>query len=132
MSRIHGKNGQITLNGTVLLAQSKWTVDMKADTAEATAFGDTRKVHVQGLGDMKGTFTGFYDTGTIGLLIAAANAPDATPNTLRITPNVVSFPDQFFEGPAWISADAEGDIKDVVKSNATWVAAPGVDWVTPA
>jgi hypothetical protein len=40
---------------------NKWELDMSKDHVKVTAFGDTNHVYVDGLPDIKGSYSGWYD-----------------------------------------------------------------------
>jgi len=83
-----------------MISLSAWTLDMATDKADVTAFGDPNKVYVQGLRDIKGTISGWWDSADDSLFDAAESAdgmklylyPASTAATI------------YFYGPAFIDA----------------------------
>ena len=79
---------------------SNWTLDMATDKVDVTAFGDTNKTYVQGLKDIKGTLSGFWDDTADALFDVADNT---TGTVLYLYP--ASTADTiYFYGPAWLDA----------------------------
>lgn len=66
-ARFHGRNGRLMVGVTgsaeasPVAFVSSFTLDMAADQAEVTAWGDSNKVRLLGLPDAKGSFNGFAD-----------------------------------------------------------------------
>jgi hypothetical protein len=90
-NRKHGKTGQIKIDpaggaSTVAVASlDAWDLDMSTDTVDVTSFEDTNKTYVQGLPDLKGTFTGNYDS--VDGLILFDIFSGGTPVTLDLIPD---------------------------------------------
>ena len=68
MSAHAGKTGAVYLAiesatgvATQCIKLNAWTLNRATDTFEVSAFGDTNKTYVQGLPDLKGTISGFWD-----------------------------------------------------------------------
>lgn len=106
MPRYHGKNGLVygSTTGTGVAAPfvslSNWTLDMSTDKAEVTAFGDPNKQYVQGLKDLKGTLSGFWDT-TSDALFDAADSADGVKLYLYPASTAIA---KYFYGPAFLDA----------------------------
>ena len=106
MSRYHGQKGAIygSVTGTGVAAPfvsvNAFTLDMATDKVEVTAFQDTNKQYVQGLKDIKGTISGFWDSADDSIFDASESAdglklylyPATTASTI------------YFYGPAFIDA----------------------------
>ena len=81
MARIHGRNGRLyaslTSGGTAepITFLRDWSINFAVDNIEVTAFGDSNKTYVAGLPDASGSYSGFYDDGTVQFAIAAQNVP---------------------------------------------------------
>ncbi len=73
--RKHGKYGQIKADpaggvATVVLASlDKWDLDLSKDRQKTTSFEDTNQTYVEGHPDIKGTFSGNYDSSAEGLVL---------------------------------------------------------------
>lgn len=124
MARYHGKAGvaygSTTGTGTAvsLISLSKWSLDMSTDKAEVTAFGDPNKTYVQGLRDIKGTVSGFWDSNDDSLFDASESSdgmklylyPASTAATV------------YFYGPAWMDASIDVDSGGAVTVTGNFVA----------
>lgn len=130
--RFHGSKGQVALIDTspavVLASLNKWTLDMARDRVDVTSFGDTNKVYVQGLPDIKGTIGGFYDAGDGGSPAGGGNlelfdiAEGDEAVTLRLMPSTVT-PERFWSGSAFIDASIDVAANGAVTINGSFVAA---------
>lgn len=125
MARIHGKKGAIEIDpagGTTyaaVVSLNKWTLDMATDKVDVTAFGDTNKTYVQGLPDIKGTLSGFYDNTDL-TLIDAALAGSAV--GLKLIPDEDA-PTHFWSGTAFLDASVDVDSNGAVTVSGSFVAA---------
>ena len=100
--RYHGKQGLVNIGTPPVLVASlnKWSLDLATDKSDVTCFGDTNKVYVQGLPDLKGSVAGVFDDQEDALFVAA----DATvPVDLELMP-VSSVATIKWAGPAWLDA----------------------------
>ena len=109
MARYHGKNGAIygSVTGTGVAAPfislSAWSLDMATDKEEVTSFGDPNKTYVQGLRDIKGTISGFWDSADDSLF-DASESPDGMKLYLYPASTAATI---YFYGPAFIDASIE-------------------------
>src|SRR5678815_2991235 len=77
MARYPGRNAVIYLSttgsgaATTTVSLSNWTADFSTDKFETTSFGDANKTYVQGLKDIKGSFSGFLDDTGLSIFTAA-------------------------------------------------------------
>jgi hypothetical protein len=128
MNRIYGSHGQIGLDRTAatttptyvpLASMNKWTLNMARDRADVTAFGDTTKVYVQGLADVKGSLGGWFDTDELEYLYAALEGSKVG---LKLTPT-----DQiatiFFAGLAFIDGSVDVAANGAVSISGSFVGA---------
>lgn len=128
MARIHGKRGQVLMDATptspisyVEIADlSKWTLDMKTDRVEVTAFGDTNKRRVMGLPDFSGTLEGWWNSATSPTYFDAVLA--GIPVSLKLVPDRddATF---FFSGLANVDGSIEVDVNGGVSISGAWDAA---------
>jgi hypothetical protein len=120
----HGGKGVIYLSTTgtgaavTTISLSSWTLDRATDTVEVTAFGDTNKVYVQGLPDIKGTIAGFFDSGDDALFDGAESSDGVK---LYLYPSSLC-PTVYHYGPAWLDASLACDVKGAVTVNGKFVA----------
>ena len=118
MARYHGKQGQVKIGGAIVLSLNKWNLDLATDKEDVTAFGDSNKVYVQGLKDLKGSVSGWFDSSETALFVAA----DATtPITLELIP--VSTTAIKWAGPAWLDAAIDVPANGPVTVSGDFVAA---------
>jgi hypothetical protein len=126
MARTSGKGGAVYVSPTgtgvaVSVANlSKWSLDRSTDKIPVTAFGDLNKVYVQGLADLKGAISGFWDTAT-DPLYAAGVSTDGT--KLYLYPDRINTPTAYDYGPAWLDTSIEVDVNGAVQMSASFVAA---------
>jgi hypothetical protein len=106
MARYHGKSGVVYLSttgaaaATTIASLSAFSLDLSTDKVETTSFGDLNKTYVQGLKDIKGTFSGFLDDTALSLFTSA----DSTDGVkLYLYPSSAS-PTVYWYGPAWLDA----------------------------
>jgi hypothetical protein len=124
MARYHAKQAVIyastTGPGTAsqVSSQSAWTLDLSSDLVEVTSFGDTNKTFVQGLRNVQGTLSGFWDD-TEGKLFTAATSTDGC--KLYLYPSS-SAPTKYAYGTAWLSVAVEAGVADAVTMTATFSA----------
>lgn len=130
MARIHGKNGQVKMDPTggsavVTVADlNTWSLDMKKDRVEVTAFGDTNKVRVMGLPDFSGAFGGFWNAATSGTLFDAILGNIAV--FLHLIPNTAE-PTYLFKGLANLDGSISVSSTGAVTIAGAWDAA--ANWV---
>lgn len=124
MAKYHGNKGVVygstTGSGAAasFVSLSKWSLDMATDKVETTAFGDTNKTYVQGLRDIKGTISGFWDSADDSLFDASESTdgmklylyPASTASTI------------YFYGPAWLDASIEVSVTGAVTVTGNFVA----------
>ena len=124
MARYHGGKGviyqSITGSGTATatVSLSKWSLDKATDTVEVTAFGDLNKQYVQGLPDVKGTISGWFDSADDSLFDGADSSDGVK---LYLYPSSLA-PTIYHYGPAWLSASIDVDAKGAVSISGTFVA----------
>jgi hypothetical protein len=124
MSAHHGKNGALymSVSGTGPLAYvgqvSEFSLDMAVDTVETSALGAKNKTYVQGLPDIKGTFTAFWNE-VDDALFDAADSPDGC--KIALYPSLLQ-PARYWAGPAWVSASLKSGISAAVTVDGTFMA----------
>jgi hypothetical protein len=124
MARYHGKSGVVyvstTGTGTASNAASlsTWTLDLDTDLVETTSFGDTNKTYVQGLRNIQGTISGFWDD-TEAKLFTASTSADGCKIYLYPSSSAVS---KYAYGPAWLSVSLDTGVGDAVTVSANFSA----------
>lgn len=128
----HGKGGVVYMSTTgagtavnvVLL--SSWSLDKGTDTVETTAFGDPNKTYVQGLPDISGQLSGFFDSATDQLFDASESTDGVK---MYLYPTSLA-PTIYFYGPAWLDASITTEVSGAVKisgkfkANGAWGRKP--------
>jgi hypothetical protein len=127
MARQHGYKGELAIDpaGTttyvVVASINAWTLDMTRDLVDVTAFGDANKQYVQGLADVKGTFSGWWDPTTTPTAIFDV-AMGTTAVGLRLTPSTLTAT-AFFSGLAYIDASIAVTATGAIGISGNWAAA---------
>jgi len=125
MARYHGRGGVVylgTAGGAVpstVATLSSWTIDMSADKADVTGFQDTNKIYVQGLPDMVGTVSGFWDD-TDDNLYDASRATGPVSMYLYPTSQAAA---KMWSGTAWIDMSIECPVDGPITMSGNWAAA---------
>lgn len=120
-----GRKGVIYLStsasGTAanVIKLNKWALNRATDKIEVTAFGDANKTYVQGLPDVKGSFSGFWDDTETKPFSAAASA-DGCKVYLYPSSDV---PSKYAYGLAWLDCSIDDDVNGAVTITANFAAA---------
>ncbi len=122
-TRYHGGKGVVQMGvgaGAVsaVVSLSDWSLDKAADTVDVTAFGDTNKTYVQGLMDIKGSLTGWFDSTSAAMFLGAEST---TGVNLYLYPSSL-LPGTYHYGPAWLNASISQNVKGAVSIKGTFVA----------
>ena len=97
---------------------SKWSLDRSTDKVDVTAFGDTNKVYVQGLPDIKGSISGWFDD-TDDALFDASDSADGCKLYLYPSTNVLT---NYHYGPAWLDASIDVGADGAISIAGSFVA----------
>lgn len=119
--RYHGKTGSVSLGSPAVpvISLNKWTLSAATDKVDVTAFGDTNKQYVQGLPDLKGNVSGWFDDQEDALFVAA----DATaPVSLELMP-VAGVATIKWSGLAWLDASIDVPANGAITVSGDFVAA---------
>ena len=125
MSRYAGGKGVIyistTGSGTAITAisLSQWSLDKATDKIDVTAFGDLNKTYVQGLPDIKGSLSGFFDSADDALFDGSESTDGIK---MYLYPSSLA-PTIYHYGSAWLDASISVDVKGAVTVTASFVAA---------
>ena len=127
MSRQHGRFAQVYMgiaSGTAAASPlpnaGKWMLNFSAKRDDATAFGDSNSVFVQGLPDGSGSFEAIWDLGTAQTYTAACDGVARNSYFYPTTPAVA--------GPYWYGSyfwdfNVEADVGNAVKVKGTFAPA---------
>jgi hypothetical protein len=108
-----------TGTAVVLGAQAAWSLDASVDRIEVTAFGDANKTYVQGLSDISGDFSGFFDDTDTTLFAAAASADGVK---IYLYPDYTGAPTKYWYGPAWVDYNVGAEVGGAVTVAGTFGA----------
>ena len=103
MAKYHGKSGVVYLSitaagaATTVVGLTSWSLSMPTDKAEVTEFGDTNKTYVQGLPDVSGSLSGWWND-TDDNLYDASRSTDGCKMYLYPSSNAAT---KYWYGPAW-------------------------------
>jgi hypothetical protein len=123
MSKLHGKNGAIYINGNKVTNKTEWTLNMGRDYADVSTFRDANKVYAAGLMDISGTFSGLLDID--GDLALQSN--DGVAYTVALYAEDGSSP--IASGPAFVDCSVQASVTDAVRISGNFKAAGA--WTTP-
>lgn len=99
---------------------SAWSISLARDRVEVTAFGDTNKQYVQGLPDVSGTFSGFWDD-TEDTMFTAADSADGT--KIYLYPDAANAATKYWYGPAFLDiSDVTTEVSGAVTAAGTFIA----------
>lgn len=124
MARYHGKKGKVymstsgTGNAVAVASLSSWSIDQSTDKAETTAFGDANKTYVQGLPDISGSLSGFFDDADTTLFSGSGSADGVK---MYLYPSTDA-PSVYWYGPAWVDYSIEVGVGDAVSLSADFAA----------
>lgn len=128
MARYAGRKGVVYIStsgaGTAaaMVAADKWSLNMPTDKIEVTAFGDGNKTYVQGLPDVDGQLSGWFDDTDDTLYDASRST---TPVKMYLYPSS-DVPTKYWYGTAWIDFQIQVDVKGApqvsgsFKAGSTW------------
>lgn len=129
MAKYHGRRGVVYLSssgtGTAVNVAnlSEWSLEMSTDRVEVTAFGDANKTYVQGLKDVTGSFTGYFDDVATATLLTGADSSDGVKLYLYPSSDATA---RYFYGPAWldfsisVGVNAAVTIEGSFAANGSW------------
>lgn len=124
MARYHAKKGVVYMStsgsgdAVNVTALNAWTLSSAADRVEVTAFGDTNKQWVQGLPDVSGTLSGWWDD-TSDQLYDGAQSSDGVKMYLYPSSDAAS---KYFYGPAWVDFSIDTTSSGAVSISGTFAA----------
>lgn len=119
-----GRKGVVYLSttgsgaATNVIKLNAWTVNKTTDKIEVTAFGDANKTYVQGLPDLQGTFSGFWDD-TESKPFTAAASSDGCKLYLYPSSDITT---KYFYGPAWLDVSMDTGVSAAVTITGNFAA----------
>ncbi len=109
MSIKNGRHGKVAWDPTGAASPVKiaslngWKLDNSTNYEDVSCWGDTNKVYCPGFMDVKGDFSGFWDSSELALFKAAVSG---VPGTLQLMPNDTE-PTFVWEGLAYLDASID-------------------------
>jgi hypothetical protein len=124
MARYHGKAGvaYISVSATALASNitlTEWSLDQSTDVVETTSMGDSNKTYVQGLRDIRGTFSGMFDDTEYDTIFDAAESTDGIQVYLYPSSDAATI---YWYGPAWLDASIRTGVSAAVEVSGNFVA----------
>ena len=125
MARYHGNGGVVylgTAGGAVpstVATLKSWTINMTTDKADVSGFSDTNKRYVQGLPDMTGTLSGWFDDTDDNMYDASRST---APVSMYLYPTRLAV-GKYFSGTAWLDYGIECPVDGPVTISGDWAAA---------
>jgi hypothetical protein len=124
MSVYAGRKGVIYLSttgsaaATNVIKLNAWTINKTTDKIEVTAFGDANKTYVQGLPDVQGTISGFWDDTETKPFSAAASSDGCKLYLYPSSDKTTSY----HYGPAWLDMTMEVAVNGAVTISGNFAA----------
>ena len=124
MSAYAGRRGVIYLStsgsgtASLVLKMNKWTLNRTQDKIDVTAFADANKTYVQGLPDLKGNFSGFFDDSEAKPFTAAASSDGCK---MYLYPSSDA-PGKYWYGPAWLDLSMDVAVTGAVTISGSFAA----------
>ena len=103
---------------TNVVAINQWTLNRGTDKIETTSFGDANKTYVQGLPDIQGSFSGFWDD-TESKPFTGSASTDGVRIYLYPASNATT---KYWYGPAWLDISMDTGVADAVKISGNFAA----------
>lgn len=125
MARYHGRKGRVMLStsgsdeAVAVIGLNAWSLSMATDKVEVTAFGDPNKVFVQGLPEVSGELSGFFDD-TEDRLYLASRSADAVKMYLYPSEDCLT---KYFYGTAWVDFSINTGVSEAVQISGSFSAA---------
>ena len=123
-AKYHGKTGTlyVSTSGSAAAAAvtlREWSLDMATDRVEVTSFGDSNKTYVQGLPDISGNLSGYWDN-TDDTLYDASRSSDAV--KMYLYPSTL-VPTKYFYGTAFLDFSLTAAVDQAVQVSGSFAAA---------
>lgn len=124
MSVSAGRRGVVYLSTTGtgaavnVLSLNAWTINKTTDKIEVTAFGDANKTYVQGLPDVQGTLSGFWNDSETKPFAAAASTDGVK---MYLYPDSTK-PGSYHHGPAWLDVSMDVSVSGAVTISGSFAA----------
>jgi hypothetical protein len=119
-----GRKGVVYLSSTGsgaavnVIKLNAWTINKTTDKIEVTSFGDANKTYVQGLPDVQGTVSGFWDN-TETKPFTAAGSTDGCKLYLYPSSDITG---SYHYGPAWLDMSMDTSVSAAVTISGSFAA----------
>lgn len=126
-ARYHGKSGAVYIGTTsaavpTVITMATWSLSMTRDRVDVTSFQDANKQYVQGLPDISGDISGFWDD-TSDVLYDAAASVGAVKMYLYPSTAAAS---KYWYGTAFLDFKINNAVSGAVEISGTFAGAS--DW----
>lgn len=128
MAKYAGRKGVVYMApdgsaaASAVASLNSWSLNRATDKLEVTSFGETNKTYVQGLPDLRGSFSGFWDDTETKVFSAAASSAAVR---MYLYPSSDA-PSKYAYGLAWLDASIDCPVGDSIKISSDFVA--GGSW----
>lgn len=117
----HGKKGVVYMSTTgsgtaIAITLKSWSLNSPTDKVEVTSFGDVNKRYVQGLPDISGDLSGFWDS-TSDDMYDASRSTDGV--KMYLYPSADA-PTKYWYGPAWVDFSITDPVDGAVEISASF------------
>jgi hypothetical protein len=125
MAKYPARNALLYMSTTLagvastVIALNEWTINTATDKIEVTAFGDANKTYVQGLKDLQGSYSGFWDD-TETKPFTGADSSDGVKIYLYPSASKMT---SYFYGTAWADASMNTSVNGAVTISGSFAAA---------
>jgi hypothetical protein len=125
MSRHAGRNGAVYISttGTTTQAapvtQAAWSCNFSTEKIDVTSFRDVNLVKVQGLPDVAGEFSGFWEDTELTLFTASRSNDGVK---MYLYPDIANAPNAYIYGPAWVDFSIKTAVSGAVEVSGTFAA----------
>lgn len=124
MARHAGRNGAVYISTTAgtqaaPVTQASWSCNFSSEKIDVTSFRDVNLVKVQGLPDVAGEFSGFWDDTEL-TLFAASRSNDGV--KMYLYPDIVNSASAYIYGPAWVDFSIKTAVNGAVEVSGTFAA----------
>lgn len=119
-----GRKGVVYLSttgagaATNVVSLNKWTLNRGTAKIEVTSFGDLNKTYVQGLPDIQGAISGFWND-TESKPFTAASSSDGCRMYLYPSADIAA---KYWYGPAWLDVSVDTGVSGAVTVSGSFAA----------
>jgi hypothetical protein len=124
MARHAGRNGAVYISTTgsgaaAPVTQAAWSCNFSTEKIDVTSFRDANLVKVQGLPDVAGEFSGFWEDQELTLFTASRSNDGVK---MYLYPDIVNTANAYIYGPAWVDFSIKAGVSGAVEVSGTFAA----------